>query len=265
MNIYKIRITGFLILFLVSGVLLSGCTLFSRRYEKTEKKDISVSTVNKKKVVLSNTNGDIKITKSSVDSVMRVKAEGTFHLTKKELNENRERIQIDIDSTSDVIKISSDYVREKRFFNFHVDFNNDINFEIIVPGGIEVSIDNTNGKTEVSEVNNKVNIDLTNGNVKLTHATGPLTVDLTNGKITGDLDSTKGLNLKTTNGSISLKLSDNFSGRFKMETVNGKITKKDFDFKDVDDEKKYFKGTLGNGDAEVKIETTNGKITLTKK
>ncbi|MCX6163515.1 MAG: DUF4097 family beta strand repeat-containing protein [Ignavibacteriae bacterium] len=88
---------------------------------------------------------------------------------------------------------------------------------------------------------------------------------MTNGKVKGDLDSTKGLDIKTTNGNVNLNLSSTFSGRFRMETVNGKITKKDFDFKDVNDDKKIFKGTLGNGEAEVKIETTNGKITLTKK
>ena len=50
-----------------------------------------------------------------------------------------------------------------------------------------------------------------------------------------------------------------------MEITNGKIYKDDFNFKDVYDEKKLFKGTLGSGDADIRLETTNGKITLTKK
>ena len=99
----------------------------------------------------------------------------------------------------------------------------------------------------------------------LSRPTGKINVDILNGKVKGDLDSTKGLDIKTTNGNVSLNLSSTFSGKFIMETTNGKITKKGFYFREVDDEKKYFKGTLGNGDADVKIETTNGKITLTKK
>ena len=271
MNTLKIKSSGivftvFLLVFsLLSGILFSGCSLFQKKYEKVEKKEITVSTVNKKKVVLDNTSGNIKITKNIVDSVLRIKAEATLHLTKKEMNEGKERIKISVDSVDGVINIKSDYVKEKRFFNFRIDFNSEINYELSVPEGIEVSIDNTNGKTEVSEINNKVDVNLTNGNVKLIHTTGIVSVDVTNGKITGDLDSTKGLNLKTTNGSVNLTLSETFSGKFRMETVNGKITKKDFDFKNVDDEKKYFKGTLGNSEVEVKIETTNGKITLTKK
>jgi DUF4097 and DUF4098 domain-containing protein YvlB len=266
MNTLKIKTNGiFIITILLGAFIFSGCSLFQKRYEKTEKKDFSVSTVNKKKVVLSNTNGDIKITKSTSDSILRVKVEGTFHLTKREINENKDRIKINIDSTGDEIKIDADYIKEKRFFNFQINFNSDINYELIVPEGIEVSIDNTNGKVEAIDVNNKLNFDLTNGSVKLTRTTGKVAIDITNGKVKGDLDSTKGLDIRTTNGSVSLNLSETFSGKFKMETVNGKISKKDFDFTNVDDEKKYFKGTLGNGEAEVKIETTNGKITLTKK
>lgn len=271
MNKLKIKPGGvrfsvfFLVLAMFSGVLFSGCSLFQKHYEKIEKKDITVSTVNKKKVVLNNTNGDIKITKNPADSVLRIKAEGTFHLTKREMNENKERIRINVDSTGDVIKISTDFIKEKRVFNFQINFSSDIDYELIVPEGIEVSIDNTNGKTEVAEISNKVEVNQTNGKLNLVHATGYITADLTNGKITGDLDSTKGLNLKTVNGNVSLKLSSTFTGKFRMETTNRKIVKKDFDFRDVNDDKTLFRGNLGTGDAEIRLETTNGKITLTKK
>ena len=50
-----------------------------------------------------------------------------------------------------------------------------------------------------------------------------------------------------------------------METTNGKITKNDIEFRELNDDKKLFRGTLGNGDADIRLETTNGKITLTKK
>jgi DUF4097 and DUF4098 domain-containing protein YvlB len=266
MNIIKFKSAGiFLIAVLLGAVTFSGCTLFQKRYEKTEKKEIKVNTTGRKKVVLNNTNGDIKVTKSSVDSVLIIKAEATFHLSKKELNEERERIKISVDTSESIINIKSDFVKENKLQIFNIKFGSEINYELIVPEGLEVIIDNTNGKAEIFEVNNNVNVSITNGSVKLNHSTGKISVDITNGKVKGDLDSTKGLDIKTTNGSVSLNLSSTFSGRFHMETINGKITKKDFDFKDVDDDKKYFKGTLGNGEAEIKIETTNGKITLTKK
>lgn len=255
---------AFIALFL-SLVLFSGCSLFSRHYEKVEKKDISISTVNKKKVVLDNTNGDIKVTKSPSDSVLRIKAEGVFHLTKREMNENTDRIKIKIDSTGDIIKISSDFENVKHVFSFNFHIGSTIDYEIFVPDGLEVSVDNTNGKIELFEINNKVDVNQTNGNIKLTRTTGVISVDNTNGKISGDLDSSKGLNLKTVNGNITLNLGSTFSGKFRMETANGRITKKDFDFREVYDEKKLFRGILGSGDADIKLETTNGRISITKK
>lgn len=266
MNILKYKSAGiFFIAVLLGTITFSGCSLFQKRYEKTEKKEVKVNTAGRKKVVLNNTNGDIKITKSSVDSVLIIKAEATFHLSKKELNEERERIKISVDTSESIINIKSDFVKESKLQFFNIKFGSEINYELIVPEGLEVSLDNTNGKAEILDVSNNVDVSITNGSVKLTRTTGKISVDITNGKVKGDLDSIKGLDIKTTNGNVSLNLSSTFSGKFKMETTNGKITKKDFDFKDVDDEKKYFKGTLGNGEALIKIETTNGKITLTKK
>ena len=90
MDTFKLKSAGiFLIVALIGAVMLSGCSLFQKRYEKVEKKEFTVNTAGKKKIVLNNTNGDIKITKSSVDSVLIIKAEATFHLTKKELKEER--------------------------------------------------------------------------------------------------------------------------------------------------------------------------------
>lgn len=266
MNILKYKPAGiFLTAVLLATMTFSGCSLFQKRYEKVEKKEISVNTAGKNKVVLNNTNGNIKVTKSPVDSVLIIKAEATFHLSKKELNDEKEKIKISVDSSENIINIKADFVKENKIQFFNVKFGSEINYELIVPEGLEVSVENTNGKTEIYEVNNNVNIDITNGNVMLSRPTGKIYVDILNGKVKGDLDSTKGLDIKTTNGNVSLNLSNTFSGKFKMETSNGKITKKGFDFTNVDDEKKYFKGSLGNSDAEIKIETTNGKITLTKK
>ncbi|MCX6163516.1 MAG: hypothetical protein NTU73_01420 [Ignavibacteriae bacterium] len=164
MNIIKYKSAGvFLIVVLLCTITFSGCSLFQKRYEKTEKKEIKVNTAGRKKIVLNNTNGDIKIIKSSVDSVLIIKAEATFHLSKKELNEERERIKISVDTSESTINIKSDFVKESHLQFFNIKFGSEINYELIVPEGLEVSIDNTNGKAEIYEVKNDVNINITNG------------------------------------------------------------------------------------------------------
>lgn len=260
-----LKTTGMLLIVLFSVSMFTGCTLFQKRYVKTEKKEISVNTTGKKKIILSNTNGDIRVVKNSGDSLLTIKAEATFHLTKKEMQEEGEKIRFKLDTNDNVIRINMDFVRERKFRFFNVNFGSDINYDLYVPEGIDVNIDNTNGKTEIENITNNIIVDITNGNVNLSNTPGNVRVETVNGKVTCELDSTKGVDIKTTNGSVTMKLSRTFTGRFRLETVNGKINKKDFDFKDVDDEKKYFKGTLGNSDVDVKIETTNGKISLQKK
>ncbi len=255
----------FLLIALLGAISLSGCSLFQKRYEKTEKKELSVNTIGKKKVVLNNTNGDIKVTKSSIDTVLTIKAVATLHLTKKELKEEKENIKLKVDTSESTVNIVCDFIKESKLQFFNFKFGSDINYELLVPDGIEVTIDNTNGKASLFQVNNDANIKITNGNVNLENTTGKIFVDITNGKVKAELDSTKGLDIKTINGSVNLGLSNNFAGKFKMETTNGKISKKDFNFTNVEEDKKYFSGTLNSGNSEVKIETTNGKITLTKK
>ncbi|MBI5404012.1 MAG: hypothetical protein HY959_11480 [Ignavibacteriae bacterium] len=266
MKTFNIQKAGvFVAVVLIGGILFSGCSLFQKRYEKTEKKEFSINVSGKKRVVLDNTNGDIKIVKNTSDSMLRIKAEGTFHLTKKEMKEELDRIRIHIDSTGEEIKIKTDYIKEKRFINFQFNIGSEIDYELAVPEGIEVSVDNTNGKAEVKDVNNDISLNITNGGIYFDNPTGNLKVDITNGKIKGELDSARGVNFKITNGSISLALGDNFSGRFNLETVNGKIKTNDISFKDISKENKNFKGNLGDGKAEIIMETINGSIKLSKK
>ena len=254
--------------FLIALIVLfsiSACSLFKKKYEKTERKEYTVNTINKKKVTFDNTNGNIKVIRNSSDSLLRIKAEITIRVSKKELDENIEKINMDIDSSGNTINIRPGIVKEKHFFNFSFNFNENEEYQLIVPDGLDVVIDNTNGKIDVSEVTGNVKISSTNGSVKFKNTPGKLNAELTNGKITADIDSTKGIDFRATNGSVTLNLGNSFSGNFKLETVNGKITTKDFDFKKESKEKRTFTGKLGDSDAEIRIETTNGKITLNKK
>jgi hypothetical protein len=52
---------------------------------------------------------------------------------------------------------------------------------------------------------------------------------------------------------------------FDLQTRNGKIRYNDLEFTSVTERKNEFKGTLKEGEEIVKIQTTNGKITIDKK
>jgi DUF4097 and DUF4098 domain-containing protein YvlB len=268
MNNKKRLIVWVVLLSLTAAVLISfqGCSLFKKKYEKKETKEYKLKASKYKKVEIENPNGDITIRKSDNDSLISIRAEITRYVTKKELSEQGNDINLDIDSTTSTLRIA-DFVDKSRN-DFHIQFDmhrsSSVEYVIYVPSGIEIYVDGTNGKVDLREFNNDVKVDLTNGNLKVENVYGNIKLDMTNGNISAKLDSTKSLDFQTVNGNIKLEVGEKFSGVFDIRTVNGKITRKNVNFSSTDDEKKEFKGTLGNSNATVKLETTNGRINIEK-
>jgi len=263
-NLFITKAILFLILltFAVSG---TGCSLFKKKYEKTETEEYTINTHNKTKISLDNTRGDIRIFRNTSDSMLRIKIEKIAHVKEKDRDKPIQNVRVKIDTSGSVVSINMEYSKEKRFFNISFGDENRINFELHIPDENMIVIDNTNGDLFMTDITNDVKADITNGDVKLEKVYGNTKLDITNGKVIGDLDSTKGLNIEVTNGKVNLNLGESFSGKFKLDITNGKIIKDEFDFTDVKEEKKLFEGKLGDKDAEVIIDVVNGKITLSKR
>jgi hypothetical protein len=239
--------------------------LFSKKYEKKEVTEYKINVKGKKLFSIDNVSGSIKISRNTTDSLLRIKAEVFAYVTKKELNEPLDRIKIKIDSSGNEVSFNSEYYREKKFFHFDVGKSDKINYEISVPSNLDISVDNTSGKVDISDIENNIKLDVINGDINMFNTSGSLNIDMTNGKIKCELDSTKGLNISNINGNITLNLGSTFSGKINANCVNGKVITRDLEFKYSDNSKNTFEGKLGNSDVGVKLETVNGKIYLYKK
>lgn len=256
------------LIFLVTIMLVvfQGCNLMKKRYPKTITKELVFNSADYQKLIVDNPNGNVSIRKSENDSLITIKAEVTKNLTKKELDKPVEDLTLNIDTTGKTILLSESKVKDKSGFQIQWDFNSgETNYTIFVPAGINIEIEGTNGKVDLRDFNNDVIADLTNGSIKAKNVYGNLKLELTNGSITAELDSTKGVDFTTTNGNIKLDVGSKFSGVFELQTRNGKINHKDIEFTNTTERKNEFKGQLGGGDERVKMETTNGKITIDKK
>ncbi len=262
-NIFITKAILFLLLLtiVVSG---TGCSLFKKKYEKTETKKYTIDTHNKTKISLDNVKGDIRIFRNTSDSMLRINIEKIANVKEKDLDKPIRNFRVKVDTSGSVVSINIEYYKEKRFFNISFGDENKINFELHIPDEILLVIDNTSGDLFMTDITNDVKADITNGDVKLEKVYGNTKLEVTNGKVKGDLDSTKGLNIDVTNGKVNLNLGELFSGKFKLDVTNGKIIKDEFNFTDVSEEKKSFEGKLGDKDAEVIIDVVNGKITLSK-
>ena len=255
----KYIITLIIAAIIASG--LSGCSLLRKRVEKTEKVEYKLSASNKTRLLLECPNGDIKITKSD-DSLhyVEIEAEKSMDVKQDEMDKLIENITIDIDTSGSEIKIDTEIRNTKGWFkktkSGRVDYN------IKVPAGINISIDNVNGDITIVRIDNDIRIETVNSSINLNKCSGKIIIDGVNGGVHANFDSTKGMNIELVNGIVKLGGLKDISADVDASTVNGKIKFNNLQFENLMSEKKSLNGTLGKGGHDIKISTTNGNITF---
>lgn len=256
----KSRITALYILLGLFALGSFNCAF--RKYEKREVSEYRVSLEGKTKVTLENVNGKINVFKGDSASSLIVKAEKIAHVKKRELKEPFTEARVDIDSTSEIVRIKSEIGKHKGFIRFDINGGTKINYTITLPPGVEFSVDNTNGSVSFTNISNDLSVDITNGSVNLENASGFNKFDLVNGKVKGKLDSTKGMIIDIVNGGVNLELDSTFSAKFDIETVNGRVKHENLNFTSIASGKKSMVGRIGDSDVEVKMDIVNGKVVL---
>ncbi len=256
----KIFIILLLSVFFAAG--LSGCNLLKRRVEKREKLEYKISSLNKTRISVQNLNGEIKISKSDDTlGIITVNAEKIARVRFDDKNKEIENLDVNIDSSGNEVKITTDYERiAKGFFSQAEDRR--VNYDIRVPANMKVEVDNTNGVITLTGLANDVKVNSVNGASNISKCSGSISVDATNGSVSGNFDSTKGINIDVTNGAVKLGGLRNVSANVNASTVNGKIKFNNLNFSNLTAEKKNLTGTLGTGSSLIKISSVNGSITL---
>jgi hypothetical protein len=240
------------------------CTF--KRYDKRVVSEYKVNLTGKTKVMIENFNGKIKVYKGDSATGLVVKAEITARVKKRDLDKPFTEAWVNIDSTSEIIKVTSEYEKSKGWLKFKFndkDANSsEINYTITIPPGVKLSIYNVNDDIELTNIENDIDVELLNGDIKVDNASGVNRVKIANGKLKGSLDSTKGMTVEILNGRVELKLDSAFSANFKIDVGNGKIQHEDLNFSTLTSEKETLRGRIGESNAEVKIDITNGKVIL---
>ncbi len=263
------KIRTLLLITLLGLFAFSSMDCTFKRYEKREVTEYKVGLNGKTKVTLENFNGKIKVFKGDSAAGLIIKAEKIAQVKKRELDKPFTEAWVSIDSSSEIVRITSEYEKSKGLikFKFNDKDANDtrINYTITIPPGVKFSIDNVNGDIELTNIENDLDIELLNGDVEVDNICGLNKFDIANGKIIGSMDSTKGLTADILNGKVDLKLDSAFSANFNIDIGNGRIVHEDLNFTILQSEKETLKGRLGNSDAEVKIDIGNGKVILKRK
>ncbi len=242
----------------VLSVGFGGCDLLRKKVEKQEETSYKFSSVTVKKIVVDNTNGDIEIMRSNDSTGITVKAIKEGKVKYSERDKPLENISVIVDSSNGVVSFKTEI--KKSMGVFKKSDGGSVEFEIRVPKNVEVELSTTNGDISMMNVPNAAKLNTVNGEILFANAYGVYEATSVNGSIVGNIDSTKGIELKTTNGSIKLGNMKNVSCEVNASNVNGSIKYKDIEFRNLSSGKHSLSGTLNNGGAKIDVTTTNGSI-----
>ncbi|MDQ3820083.1 MAG: hypothetical protein M3362_20730, partial [Acidobacteriota bacterium] len=136
-----------------------------------------------------------------------------------------------------------------------------VSYEIFVPRQTDLTLRTHNGGISVSDVRGRVQFDALNGGVSMNRLGGNVTGQTVNGglsiTLTGSTWEGEGLNVKTTNGGLSLSVPENYSAHLETGTVNGNISVNP-SIAQLERGAKELSVNLGSGGTNLRIYTTNG-------
>ena len=142
-----------------------------------------------------------------------------------------------------------------------------VSYDVLAPHEIDLSLKTTNGGLTVVDVRGNLTLEATNGGINIEGVGGNVRGRTTNGGVTatlrGDAWDGDGLDLRTTNGGVRLRVPEDYSARLETRTVNGGL---DIDFPVTVTGRigKEISTTLGQGGALVRAETTNGHVRVSR-
>ena len=121
----------------------------------------------------------------------------------------------------------------------------------------------SNGAIEVTSMEGTGNLETSNGAVTLTEVKGTFDVETSNGAIAfaGEFTAEGESRLETSNGSITVKIEGTPSVELDASTSNGQVICR-LPIVATVAESDHLVGTIGDGEAELVIETSNGSVTI---
>lgn len=258
----KEKIFRCLIIFLFASIAFQGCSIFTRRYEKTVNKQYQLTLADKDGIKFENLSGRVKVFQSD-DSLAHLTVKAELKVKREELDKIDDKEFLTIDSGGKYIRINEEPDVEIGYSNMHFGPLKKVTYELYLPEYNPLSIYSKNSSMEINETSNNLKVEIINGNLVLNNPIGYLTANITNGKISGNIDSSKGLEGTVTNGNISIKLRKDFSGSVNCTTENGSVKIGESDFDNVEIKtKNAFSGSIGKSDVKVKLNVTNGNIKI---
>jgi DUF4097 and DUF4098 domain-containing protein YvlB len=143
-----------------------------------------------------------------------------------------------------------------------------VSYEIYAPRRTELTLTANNGGISVEGIQSRMDLETSNGSVNLVDVDGDVRGRTTNGsvtaRLTGDRWRGAGLDLRTSNGGVTLYVPDDYSARLETGTVNGGLHL-GFPIAVQGNVGRHITTQLGSGGATISATTTNGGVTIRRR
>ena len=142
-----------------------------------------------------------------------------------------------------------------------------VSYEVWVPEKTDVTASTRNGGIALHNVAGTLAFDAVNGGVSLSRVSGDVKGKTVNGGVSVELAGARwegaGLDARTTNGGVKVKLPDGYACPLAVSTVNGGV-RTDFPLTVQGRVDRRLDVALNGGGAPIRITTTNGGVHLTR-
>lgn len=220
-----------------------------------------------------NANGRVNV--SNVNGSITVEAwdRNEIKLAYVKTADTKERladVEIKIESRADYFSVEADHQWSKDKDQWRFGNKLTVEFKIMAPRGAVLNeIETVNGSVAVSNFVNVTRVSAVNGSVTARNIRGTGRFSTVNGEVIADFDRLETgskISLDTVNGSAKLLLPSDANATVKADSLNGSITN---DFGLPVRKGKYvgndMYGRLGNGDVQIKLDSVNGGLTISRK
>jgi DUF4097 and DUF4098 domain-containing protein YvlB len=221
---------------------------------------------------LHNSNGGVEVQSWDKNEV-EIKAYKRVRAGNKgQAEELMQELKIEVVQTATEIKITTITPAAMRkdggFFDWLFNGDNNscsVEYQLLVPKSIDLNIETTNGKVYCQQIKGRLRLNSTNGKITAREIEGLVRSKTTNGSLDIEfisVPSDEEINFSTTNGSITLRLPENYGAEVNLKTTNGHIDS-DFSYTEQGDwSRQHVSGIIGDGTGTLYCHTTNGSIRL---
>ncbi len=256
----RLRRLAAALLVIAAGVSLAGCNLsIDNKAEARSEWKKSFTLAKGGTFEIRNTNGLIEVSPGDGDQISVTAVRIAKAATEAEAKDAAEKIEIRETVSGDSIIIDSKFPVGGMFGN-----NRQVKFHVRAPRGTTLRLSNTNGEIEITDMTGEIRLDTTNGSVKASGLSGPTHASTTNGAVSLDFASipAEGVSAETTNGGVVVRIPKDAKARINARVSNGGIETDGLALAITEQSRRRLDATLNGGGGDIRLETTNGGITI---